>query len=139
MKIVLDANIFISALHRGGNPLSVTQRAAQGLDTLFITDDIIKEIEGVLGRPKFKYGKDDVARRIATIEGFAKKVTVSPKYLATGACRDPKDDKILECAHAADADCIITGDFDLLDLKEYKGIRIITVKEYLDIVNPGSD
>ena len=135
MKVVLDANIFVSALLRGGNPQAVTQRAANGLDTLFITDDIVNEIESVLGRPQFLLGKNEAQRRIRAIEGYGKKVTVARQSQITDGCRDPKDNKYLECAVAAGADCIISGDKDLLVLKEYNGIRILTAKEYLDAVN----
>ncbi|MDR2577261.1 MAG: putative toxin-antitoxin system toxin component, PIN family [Chitinispirillales bacterium] len=51
-------------------------------------------------------------------------------------CRDHTDNKFIECAITAGADCIITGNKDLLVLKEYNGIKIITAKEYLEIVNP---
>ena len=50
-------------------------------------------------------------------------------------CRDSDDDKILECALLANADYIISGDDDLLVLEEFRGIRIITAKEYLEKVN----
>jgi putative PIN family toxin of toxin-antitoxin system len=136
MKIVIDTNIFISALLGGKNQLAITQRAARGLDTLFITDDTINELEDVLGRPGFHLSKAEVERRIRSIEGYGRKVAVLPEHKAAGICRDPKDDKFLECALAAGADCIITGDKDLLVLKEYRGTRMITVKDYLDIVNP---
>lgn len=47
-----------------------------------------------------------------------------------GVCRDPKDDMILECAINSRADLIITGDKDLLVLRAYQGIRIVSPREY---------
>jgi putative PIN family toxin of toxin-antitoxin system len=135
MKVVLDSNIFISAFTRSGKPDAVFERIAEELDILFITDDIVSEIEGVLKRAKFDLSDEKVEQRIAMIEKFGKKVVITPKHRATGVCRDPKDDKFLECAHAAGVDYIITGDKDLLVLKEYCGAKIITVNEYLKIIN----
>jgi putative PIN family toxin of toxin-antitoxin system len=49
------------------------------------------------------------------------------------ACRDPKDDKFLEVAVCGDASLIITGDKDLLDLHPYRGISIVTPRQFLDL------
>lgn len=51
-------------------------------------------------------------------------------------CRDPDDDLLLECAYNAGAQLIITGDNDLLELKEFRGIRILTVEAYLTSSSP---
>ena len=53
------------------------------------------------------------------------------KGTVTGVCRDPKDEPILECAERAQAECIVTGDHDLLSLASYRGIRIMTAREYV--------
>jgi predicted nucleic acid-binding protein len=50
----------------------------------------------------------------------------------TGICRDPKDEPILECAERAEAGCIVTGDRDLLSLASYRGIRIVTARDYVE-------
>lgn len=55
-----------------------------------------------------------------------------------GICRDPNDDYILECAMKAGAQLIIAGDKDLLALKGYRSIRIVTCRQYLEF-NPTSD
>jgi predicted nucleic acid-binding protein len=49
-----------------------------------------------------------------------------------GVCRDPKDEPILECAERGKAGHIVTGDRDLLSLSSYRGIRIITAREYVE-------
>jgi putative PIN family toxin of toxin-antitoxin system len=134
MKLVLDANIFVSASIWGGNPRKIIKRLTDGVDTLFIAEDIVDEIEAVLKRPKFGLNDENVEQIIADIRRLGEKVAVSPEHLAIGASRDPKDDKYIECALAAGADCIISGDIHLLELKEYRGIKIVTVKEYLCIV-----
>jgi predicted nucleic acid-binding protein len=61
-------------------------------------------------------------------------VTVSPTRRIMGVCRDPNDDKYIECAIAAGAGYIISGDRDLLVLKEYGGVKIVNARDYLNIV-----
>jgi predicted nucleic acid-binding protein len=53
---------------------------------------------------------------------------LTPKF---GICRDPKDEPILECAERAEAECIVSGDHDLLSLASYGGIRIMTPRDYV--------
>jgi len=55
-----------------------------------------------------------------------------------GICRDPKDDFILECAQTGNADLIVTGDKDLLSLKSFGSIQIVTPRQYLDISGNGT-
>ncbi|GBU20285.1 hypothetical protein R80B4_00161 [Fibrobacteres bacterium R8-0-B4] len=133
MKIVLDANIYISAYFWGGKPDAILDRIAARSDILFITDDIIKEIETVLKMAKFALTDDGVRQRTAKIRGLGITVAVPPKHRITGVCRDPSDEKYIECALAAGADYIISGDRDLLDLKEYGGVKIVNARAYLDI------
>ena len=59
---------------------------------------------------------------------------IEPKIEIT-ECRDPKDNKFLELAVAGKADCIVTGDKDLLELHPFRNIRIITPKEFLTQFN----
>ena len=51
-------------------------------------------------------------------------------------CRDPDDNKFIECAVAANALYIVSGDKDLLDLKKYRDVRILTAAEFLEIKSP---
>jgi len=134
MNIVVDANMFISAYIWHGNPQIVLDRVVGKIDVLFFTDSIINEIEEIIGRPKFNRHKKQVDYIVADIKRFGKKVTVSHKHRITGVCRDHDDDKYIECALAAGADYLITGDRDLLDLKEYGGVKIVNARDYLDIV-----
>jgi len=134
MKIVVDANMFISALIWDGNPESVIDRAADRSDLLFISDAIVDEIERTLRKPKFGRSEDRVVSFVSYIKKIGKTVTISPQHRITGVCRDPDDDKYIECALAAGADYIISGDRDLLELKEYGGIKIVNARDYLNIV-----
>ena len=68
MKIVLDANIFISSFFWGGNPRLILKRVIAGIDILFITKEILDEIEDVIGRPKFHADSEEIHYFINSIE-----------------------------------------------------------------------
>jgi len=131
MKIVLDANIFISALFRGGNPKKVLERAINKTDELYISKEILEEIEDVIKRPKFHAENEKIEYIIKSIEDISEKIT--PKNKIKNGSRDINNNKYIECAMAANANFIISGDIHLLELKQYKKIKIITAKEYLEI------
>lgn len=132
MRLVLDANIFISAFYWGGNPQRIIDRIIEGIDRLFITNEILDEVADVMSRPKFKSSPEIIDTYIRTIEKTGKKIYIAGNV--TGISRDKDDDSKLECGMMCNADFIITGDNDLLVLEEYAGIQIITPKEYLEII-----
>lgn len=61
-------------------------------------------------------------------------VMVKTKGNLRGICRDPKNDMVIECAVIAGADLIVTGDKDLLTVKTYEGIRVLTPREFLQLL-----
>ena len=132
MKIVLDANIFISAFFWGGNPRSVLERTISKLDELFFTKEILDEVEGVIDRPKFHTGKNETEYYIKSIEEIGTKVVTKSRVKRS---RDKTDNKYIECGIAGSVDYIISGDVHLLEIKEYDNIKIVSAKEYLKIVN----
>jgi len=132
MKIVLDANIFISSFFWGGNPRLLLERVIKKQDELYISKEILVEIEEVIGRPKFHAGKDEIEYFVRSIEEIANKVVIKNKI--KNGSRDKKDNKYIECALTAGADCIISGDTHLLEIKNYKNIKIINAKEYLELI-----
>ena len=130
MKIVADTNIFISSFFWGGTPRKVMERIIDGKDKLFICEEILQEVASVMARPKFNVSSEYIIRFINSIEEIADYVTITG--IVEQVCRDSEDDKILECALLANADYIITGDADLLILKEFHGIKIVTANEYIN-------
>ena len=78
MNVVLDANVFISAIIRGGIPQDVIIRIADRSDRLFITDEIVAEIEKVLVRPMFGLSAEEVREKITRIKKDGTMVAVSP-------------------------------------------------------------
>ena len=132
MKIVIDANVFISSFFWGGNPRIVFDRVINGLDELFITDKILNEISTVMLRDKFDLENDKVEEYIKIIKNYSVKIYHDENI--ENVSRDIDDNKILKCALEGNVDYIITGDKDLLVLNEYKNIKIINPKKYLDNV-----
>ena len=132
MKIVLDANIFISSFFWGGNPRTVLERAIAGIDELFITKEILDEINNVIVRPKFHADADEINYFINSIEEISNKII--PRKRIDNGSRDKTDNKYIECGITAHANYIISGDIHLLEIKEYETVKIVTAKEYLEIV-----
>jgi len=136
MKIVFDANIFISAFFWHGKPSVIVGMAEDGLGTLYITDEIIAEIEMVLRKRKFRLTEENVEYYLQRIKRISTKITVADsERITTGGSRDKTDNKYLECAVAANADYIISGDIHLLELKEFRGIKIVNTAEYMEIAS----
>ena len=132
MKIVIDSNIFISSFFWGGKPKEVFERVINGLDELYITNEIINEVITVMSSDKFAVNNNEIKDYIHIIEKYSVKVVVD--NIIESISRDKDDDKVLQCGFAGNVDYIITGDKDLLILKEYKKIKIINPNEYLEII-----
>ena len=130
MKLVLDTNIFISSFFWGGNPRKIMTRIIDGKDTLYVSDEILYEVFSVMKRPKFNINHRQIIHFINSIKEIAHRVVILG--MVKNVCRDSDDDKILECAILANVDFIISGDNDLLSLKEFNGIPVITASEYIE-------
>jgi putative PIN family toxin of toxin-antitoxin system len=131
MRLVLDANIFVSSFFWGGNPRNVLERVIEGIDELFITKEILDEIEEVMGRSKFHAAKEEIDYFINSIEEIGNRII--PKMQIKDGSRDKTDNKYIECGIAANADYIVSGDIHLLELREYGKIKIISAREYLEV------
>ena len=132
MKIVLDTNIFVSSFFWGGYPQKVFDRVIYGFDELYITNELIQEISSVMSSNKFNANIIEINDYIKIIEKYSKKI-VSKKN-SESVSRDKDYDKVLQCGVDGNVDFIITGDKDLLVLREYKSIKIIKPKDFLEII-----
>lgn len=133
MRAVIDTGVFVSALIRKqGTTGDVLRALRDGRFTVIYTTDIVVEIIDVLGRANFrtKYHiePDDMTALVNLIRLRGELVTPTQKITA---CRDPKDDKFLEAALIAQADCIVSGDADLLSLNPFEDIPILRPAEFL--------
>ncbi len=132
MKVVFDTNIFISAFAiPGGSAEKAILKIIENDIHLVISKAIIHELLDVLAR---KFGRD--AEELARVAVYLSELgeMVSPKRKIK-ILKDDPDNRILECAIAGRADMIVTGDQAMLRLGEYEGVRIITLKEFLQTSN----
>jgi putative PIN family toxin of toxin-antitoxin system len=121
MRIVFDTNVLIAALITAeGVCGNLVKRCAQ-VHTPITSEFILAELHEKLTE-KFKKEPSDINDAVALIR--ARFVVVEPTTLEKPACRDPDDDTVLGTALAGEAQCIITGDKDLLSLGQYAGIDI---------------
>lgn len=129
MIVVLDTNVWISALQFAkayGTPTRALAKA-MSQDVIATADEIEQEILRVLTE---KFSWDPERADLALEMVLARSIHVSLRGTVK-KCRDPHDDKFLECAALAHADLLIAGDKDLLVLKSFAGAPIITPAEYL--------
>lgn len=128
MIVVFDSGIWVSAMEFGGTPLGAVIRAI-AQDRFAVCDQMQEEVVRVLTR-KFGWAEERVQADLAFY--WLDALHVDLEGTVTGICRDPKDERILECAERAKAERIITGDHDLLSLGSYRGIHIMTAREYVE-------
>ncbi len=128
MLVVLDSNIWISAFQFLGKPHSIVQLAFDGDIEVATSEHIIGETTRILSK-KFGWSEERLSGARGTMRIMAQIVT--PKEIVNAVPDDPDDNRILECAKAAAADTIITGDKDLLRLGSFDGIAIVTAAEFL--------
>lgn len=135
-KVVLDANVWISAMLWGGKPAAIIKAAEMGKVNIIVSEAIIGEISQVLNYPKLTkiYQAENLQHeelmeavlRVAKFVEVTKKVNVVIDH--------PADDKYIECTLAAGADYLVSGDKHLLNVGGYKGTRVVSVNEFLQII-----
>ena len=131
MKVVIDTNIFVSSFF-GGNPRKIIDLWKTEKITLCLSNAILDEYIDVLRRIGLK-DEDQLDELLALFSrGFNILFTTKTPKLKV-IKNDPDDDKFIECAVALKADIVVSGDRDVLDLKEYMGIRILTPQEFLKL------
>lgn len=124
IKIVPDTGFYIAALLKKGYARSyLVGNGTKFLSyELFSSEAILLELQEKLEENKFGYSREQVVNLISDIRSVIK--IVHPRKKVT-VVRDPDDNKIIECALEARAEIVLSFDKDLLDLKEYLGIKII--------------
>jgi len=132
LRIVLDTNVLISAIIRNGKPRKLFQLGIDGKYQILTSKEILNEFEGVIHRPKFKMTKDEVIVIVSALVDSSEKVPLKSNFKVIES--DPDDDIIINTAYGGKADYIVSGDPDLKSLKNFKGIKIVSVDEMLKIL-----
>jgi putative PIN family toxin of toxin-antitoxin system len=136
MRVVVDTNILLSGLIRpGGAPGAIVRALREGQLVPVLSRPMLEEIAAVLSRPwlQDKYGLE--AADVETFLRFlvARGELVEPR-IEIRRCRDPRDDMFLEAAVSSSADCLVTGDRDLLDMGSVEGVPIVSARQMADEV-----
>ena len=128
-RVVIDTNILISAIGWDAKPEECLEMVFDGKIQAFATQPMIDELSEVLEYDKFDFsGKEKQKFLEITVSEFQ----FTDPEASVEAVEDPDDNKFLECAISASADYIISGDSDLLELKEYQNITITTPERFLE-------
>jgi uncharacterized protein len=128
VRIVFDTNVLVSALvFPGGRGEEALRRIIDERDELILSKPILDELLGVLAR-KFARDAEELARVAVFIAELGTMVKPRRRFKVL---KDAADNRILECAIAAGAHVIVTGDKALLALGQYRGVRILSLRDYL--------
>ncbi len=134
MRVVLDANVWVSALISGrGAPARIVERWQRGAVEVVICSAIRAELDRVLHYPKlierYRLPENDIALFLRRLERHCVDV-VPAREISVIEC-DPTDNRYLECAVVGEAAVIVSGDRHLLGLRECEGIQVLTPAEVL--------
>ena len=129
IRAVADTNVYVSAIVFGGACEEVLVLARAGLVDLYVSPHILRELRRVLGQT-FAWSPPRVREALAEVATLT--ALVRPAHRVTGVTSHEPDHRILECALAADADFLITGDKRHLQrLKTFEGVRIVSPRAFL--------
>lgn len=132
-RLVVDTNVIVSASIRIGKPYQLLLEILfGGKCTLVMSNEIISEIREVLGKPKLCLGENDINGVVLPLESLSDIIETKSKLRVVK--EDHDDDIFVDAAFDGRADYIVSGDRHLLNLKEYRGIRVVTAAEMLGIL-----
>jgi putative PIN family toxin of toxin-antitoxin system len=122
MRLVLDTNVLVAAFISHGACHELLEHCVLHHEIVLSTA-ILDEFRRTLTR-KFGFTSDEVGEAVRLLRSRA--VLVQPAQPARRICRDADDDWVLATALSGDCRCLVTGDEDLLELREYQGISIVS-------------
>jgi putative PIN family toxin of toxin-antitoxin system len=130
VRIVLDTNVFVSAIFFGGVPGRILEAWRNGRVQLILSVDILDEYQRVGQVLGSQYSGVDLKPflRLLTVQAEI----IEAPALPTPVSADPDDDKFLACASAAGVSIIVSGDRDLLDQDGWRGIRVLRPRQFSD-------
>lgn len=131
MRVVCDTNVVVSAVLLDRSVSADCFRHALESHELLSSHEILLELFDVLQRERLnRYTTEET--RLEFFRVYAARVTILTPQFRVDVCRDPDDNRLLEAATEGKADMLITGDQDLLVLRDQFAFRIITPREYVE-------
>lgn len=136
MRVVIDTNVIVSGLMRtSGPPAEALNAARERVFSWIISPHLIGEAQGVLSRPHIRrhvtLSDEGMAEFLAEISDVA---ILAEPTARIDVSRDVNDNRVLEAAVAGEADYIVTGDRDLLELGSHAGIQIVTPAAFVKLL-----
>lgn len=136
MRAIIDTNVLVSGFFWHSAPHGLLERVRSGEVMLVISPALLVELADVISRPKFDsiLARSNTSRErtLDELRRLAEVVEAPP--LPQPVCRDPDDDAVLAAAIAGQVDLIVSGDDDLLCLKQFQNIPILAPAEALQFV-----
>ena len=126
-RVVFDTNIFLSAFTFGGKPKVVFEMARAGRIQLIVSAPVLAELASIL-KGKFGWDDEDVREALMIVGRHA---DLFKPGIRLRVLEDDADNRVLECAVEGRAEWILSGDHHLLGLREFRGIQIVRVAEFL--------
>jgi uncharacterized protein len=133
LRVVLDTNISVAILLSSRNCCDIRDAFLDGFFDWLISEELLAELLLTLRKPRLAhlFKPEDIREMLGLLQTDAEWVTLRSRIVAS---RDPDDDVVLGCAVDGQADAIVTGDKDLLSLKSFRKIPILTPRQFLDIL-----
>lgn len=131
LRVVLDTNVFVSALLFRKEISKLIRWWQEGKIVPVVTRETYNELSAVLKYPKFQLSAEEI-RVVLSEEVLPYLDVIEVTHHVKGMSPDPEDDKFLSCAVSGEATYLVTGDKGLLSLEQYRGLRIMGVREFIE-------
>ncbi len=131
LRVVLDTNVFVSALLFRKEIAKLIRWWQEGKIVPVVTRETYDELAAVLKYPKFQLSAEEI-KAVLNEEVLPYVEVIEVTHYVKGMSPDPGDDKFLSCAVSGKAIYLVTGDKGLLSLKQYRGLRIMGVREFIE-------
>lgn len=131
MKIVIDTNVIASAIFFGGKPRELLEMLVSKKLEAYASSEIVDEYRETVEELQDRYPGKPITIPLTLIVSAMKIIEPSSHV---DVCRDPDDNKFIECACDAKCVYIVSGDKDLLSVGKYKNIKIVTVADFLSSI-----
>lgn len=132
MRVVFDTNVLVSRLlaAKESPPAQAVRLVMEGTAVHLFSEATFQELGDVLSRPKFDsyLSREKRLHFLFEMRELSEFVTINRTF---SICRDPRDNKFLDLAVCGNADYLITGDEDLLELHPFEGVSILSPASFL--------
>lgn len=133
IRVVFDTNVIISGSLWSGAPKRALMAAKEGYAKSFVSEALLDELNEVINRAKFSERLTAIGKTTHSVvsEFLQFSEVIDATYIPPTVLADPDDDAVISCALSANANCIVTGDPHLLDLRAIGKISILSVNIFL--------